>query len=192
MNKWKLAFFILLFSNFLIILISSGLLLMPGEKPPLKKEAEGSKDFAVFKVETDKQTVTKVINDYLKKEAVHQPLTYWVEITDDIKLYGSLLAFGRDLDMVMSFEPSVQQGNVILKVKSLSVGRLSVPVSYVLKYIDSQYHFPKEVQIDAKNRQIVVFLDQLSLENGSKIQAEKIDLEEGVISANLYVPLPLK
>lgn len=194
MEKWKLSFFILLSANFLFFLTAAALLFLPGEKPSEKKMEWDDQHFAAFKVETNKQSLTKLINDYLKKEADNQPLTYQVNITDeDVKLYGSLIAFGRELDMIMAFEPHVtKDGNVILLVKNLSVGKLSVPVAYVLKYIKSQYQLPKEVVIDSQKRRVIVDLNELTLQNGSKIRAETIDLKKGVISATLFVRLPLQ
>ncbi|WP_243290793.1 YpmS family protein [Bacillus sp. FJAT-47783] len=189
MRKWKIRFFTLLTINIAIILLLVLLVFSPVKKDVPDKVEVNEEEYATIHVQTNKETVTKLVNQYLIKEANNQPLSYEISIEENVKLYGTLPAFGRDLQLTISFIPRVtNEGDVVLTVHEMSVGKLALPISYVLKYIERHYELPKEVTIDAKKAQVFVKLTDISLQNDYKVKAGNINLEKDTISAELYIP----
>jgi uncharacterized protein YpmS len=189
MNKWKVSFILLLSVNIIAFLFVVSLMNIPKETKKIKPMTINENDYAVIQVMADKQTVTNLVNEYLQKEAKEQPLAYQISIEEDVKLYGSLKAFGRELQLTISFIPEVTaDGNVVLSVHNMSVGKLSLPISYVLKYVEKHYELPEAVTIDSADGKVIVHLTDITLQNNYKILAGNIDLKQDQISAKLYVP----
>jgi len=189
MNKWKVLFILLFSINLIFVFYIFTLISFQNEesirKPiPIKKD-----EYAIFEIETDKETVTQLVNVYLQKEVPNQPLSYQVDIQEEVILYGSLIAFGRELQLTLSFLPEVtNEGNVVLNVQNLSVGKLSLPISYVLNYVKKHYELPKEVTIEPKKSRVVVQMTDITLKNDYKVKLKSINLKENKISAELYIP----
>ena len=83
----------------------------------------------------------------------------------------------------------MENGNVQLKATNISIGKLNLPIGYVMNLIAKQYNLPKWVQIDSKKQLIVLNLDEYKLENGLKIKAKKFDLKNDDIRFSVYLPL---
>lgn len=189
MNRWKVSFIALLALNVIIIGGVLFLIFYPVEKEKSKEVEVKKEEYAVFRVQTDKATVTRLVNQFLEKEAKNQPLSYEIAVEEDVKLYGTLQAFGRDLQLTISFLPRVTaEGDVVLTVQQMSVGKLALPIYYVLNYIEGHYEIPEEVTIDAKKSQVYVKLTDIELQNNYKVKAGNINLEKDQITAELYIP----
>ncbi|WP_299093144.1 YpmS family protein [uncultured Metabacillus sp.] len=192
MNKWKLSFFILLVINLLFVLLITSLLFIPSQKPSEKVNHADKEEIAVpFLISTDKKSLTDLINHYLEEETDQENLQYRVELKENVNVYGVINAFNKDINMALILEPIVKpDGNMQLFVKELSIGRLKLPVSYVLKYMNTNYDLPDYVVIDSGKKIIDINLDQLTLKNGLSARAESFNLKEDDITFQLLVPLP--
>ncbi|MGM7722028.1 YpmS family protein [Metabacillus sp. Hm71] len=192
MNKWKLSFFILLVINLLFVLLIASLLFIPSQKPSEKVNHADKEEIAVpFLISTDKKSLTDLINHYLEEETDQENLQYRVELKENVNVYGVINAFNKDINMALILEPIVKpDGNMQLFVKELSIGRLKLPVSYVLKYMNTNYDLPDYVVIDSGKKIIDINLDQLTLKNGLSARAESFNLKEDDITFQLLVPLP--
>ncbi|OAS86103.1 MULTISPECIES: YpmS family protein [Metabacillus] len=193
MNKWKLSFLVLIIINVLFIIFVTTSLLIPSEKPIEEvKTDKNSEDVLIpFLISTEKKSLTDLINHYLEEETDQKNLQYRVELEENVNVYGVIKAFNKDIDMTLILEPKVKSdGNMQLFVKELSIGRLKLPISYVLKYMSTNYDLPNYVVIDSSKKEIDINLDELTLKSGLSARAESFNLKKDDITFTLFVPLP--
>ncbi|HEY2421371.1 MAG TPA: YpmS family protein, partial [Neobacillus sp.] len=88
------------------------------------------------------------------------------------------------------FEPeALSNGDLVLKQKSISIGSLNLPVSYVMKFISDNYKIPKGVDIRPNDKLVYVNMQQLKLKSDIKIKVNKFDLKKNDIVFTLVVPV---
>jgi uncharacterized protein YpmS len=189
-NKWKIGFLILLGINLLFAIIMLSLVMFPSDGPK-ESQLKGSKDEDVsFHVKSNKTDLNKLINHYLKEEAADSPIEYQVILGEEVELYGTLPFFSEELNMKLTFKPSaLENGDLVLKQKSMTIGRLHLPISYVLNFISENYKIPKGVDIRPKGKLIYVNMQQLKLKSDIKIKANKFDLKKDDIAFTILVPV---
>ncbi|MDQ0858770.1 YpmS family protein [Bacillus sp. V2I10] len=193
MRKWKTAFIILLSLNLIFLLFIIVSPFLPAERPQTESAELTSSDTIPFTVSSSKRDLNLLINYYLVKEAKAKELNYRVELDEEVNLYGTVKAFNKDVDLTLSFDPQVKEdGNMLLKVKQLSIGRLTIPVPYVMSYIKKTYPLPEYVYIDPKNESIDVQITELKFKNNLRAKAESFDLKNDDIKFKLYVPMDIQ
>ncbi|MGG1405341.1 DUF2140 family protein, partial [Bacillus velezensis] len=102
---------------------------------------------------------------------------------------GKIKAFSTSINAVVTFEPSVQEnGDVMLKVTKFSLGELSLPISFVLNYMDSFYELPSFVHVHSGDKSIEIRLSEMPLDNGMYVKADKINLDTDEIEFSYYHP----
>ena len=96
-----------------------------------------------FFIQTNKQDLNKLINHYIEKEGLNGPVHYNVLLTDEVELYGEVKVFSESMQLKMTFEPrALENGDLVLEQKTLSLGGVPVPVSYILTFIRDYINFP--------------------------------------------------
>jgi uncharacterized protein YpmS len=188
---WKFAFFSLLIINILIAGLAIVLVLLPKHSNLLRLSQDEADDRqrVSFNIRSDKEDLNKLVEYYLEKET-KRPLNYEVRLTDRVELRGEMTVFERDIPLTMTFIPQVQEnGDVNLKQDSMSIGRLQVPVSMVLKYVGDNYPLPSWVSILPDEQSIYVSLQELELRSDAKVEFTKFDLEKNDIEFKLLVPV---
>ncbi|MGM0835067.1 MAG: YpmS family protein [Bacillota bacterium] len=189
--NWKVAFFSLLIINILIAGLAIVLVLLPKHSNLLRLSEEETDDRqrVSFNIRSDKEDLNKLVEYYLEKET-KRPLNYEVRLTDRVELRGEMTVFERDIPLTMTFIPQVQEnGDVNLKQDSMSIGRMQVPVSMVLKYVGDNYPLPSWVSILPDEQSIYVSLQELELQSDAKVEFSKFDLEKDDIEFKLLVPV---
>ncbi|MGD6831657.1 YpmS family protein [Sutcliffiella halmapala] len=189
--NWKVAFFSLLIINILIAGLAILLVLLPKHSNLLRLSEKTADDRqrVSFNIRSDKEDLNKLVEYYLEKET-KRPLNYEVRLTDRVELRGEMTVFQRDIPLTMTFIPQVQEnGDVNLKQDSMSIGRLQVPVSMVLKYVGDNYPLPSWVSILPDEQSIYVSLQELELRSDAKVEFTKFDLEKDDIEFKLLVPV---
>lgn len=189
-NHWKWLFLSLMGINGLIVIGVAILLLGPGtqqtERPAEKID---SKSYSEFTINTDKKDLNALINHYIEKEGLNGPVDYNVYLQDEVELKGEIQVFSQTLDLYMKLEPKAQKnGDLILEQKSISLGNMKLPVSFVMKFIADTYKLPSWVTIDPKEQEVYVALHEMTLNNGIKVAAKEFDLENDRISFIMKVP----
>ncbi len=189
-NKWKRGFFLLLGLNGLIVIILLTLIMIPaGENGKVQQNIPDNESVS-FEVKSNKADLNRLINQYIKKEAADSPIEYSVRLEDEVELYGTLPFFSQEVDLKLTFEPeALDNGDLVLKQKSISVGSLPLPVSYVLKFIKENYKLPKGVDIQPNEKLIYVEMKQLKLKSDVKIKANRFDLLKDDIAFTILVPV---
>lgn len=189
-NKWKIGFFILLGIIAAVIIAVWVLIASPVEETkiePVPNQSDG--DDVAFNVSTNKRDLNRVINHYLEEEAKNSQINYQVLLTDEVELYGTLPLFSQELELRLTFEPqALKNGDLILKQRSISVGRLNLPVSTVLKFVRDSYDLPDAVNIQPKEERVYVSMQRLKLKSDIKVRVNEFDLKKDNIKFTLLVP----
>lgn len=189
-KKWKTAFLILATINIIILLVLVTLVFLPADKSESADRVDSqNEDVIPFQVTTNKEDLTLLINNYLEKEGLNGPVHYEVNLNDEVELFGYLPIFSSDIEMKLTFEPiPLDNGDLTLRQKSISIGQLSLPVSYVMKFIENQYKLPSWVNINPDDETIDVHLTNMKIGDGMAAEVEEFDLENNRIRFNLLLP----
>lgn len=146
-------------------------------------------DNVAFKMQTNKADLNQLINHYLKKEGLTGGIDYQVILNEDVELLGSIPIFSQNIQLKLSFEPTaLDNGDIVLEQKSISVGKLQLPVSYVLHFIKENYKLPKWVIIQPNEEKIYVSLKDMKLKSNIKVKVDDINLAADDIHFTLLVP----
>ncbi len=191
-NKWKVAFFFLLGAIGAIILILFILIAMPPERDGETPKGTDFPDsgFVPIDIRTTKTDLNRIINHYLDSEGFTGQVEYEVLVSDEVELYGAFPLFGREIGMVLTFEPqALDNGDLILKQKSVSLGAFNLPVSQVMKIIKGSYKLPEWVEMQPSEKTVYVSLSEMELKSDIQIRANTFDLKKDDISFTLLVPV---
>ncbi|GIN40385.1 YpmS family protein [Heyndrickxia oleronia] len=187
-SRWKIAFFSLLVLNILIVGLLSYFIFSPGVNEIPKYNVKESNKINL-KVKSNKKDLTNLINHYIQKENLNGPIDYSVNLDNEVELFGTMQIFSEDVQLKMTFEPvALKNGDLLLKQKSILIGDLNLPVSYVLKIIQKSYKLPEWVTIVPNEEVIYVGLHDLKV-NNMTVRANTFDLENDDIEFSLQVPM---
>jgi uncharacterized protein YpmS len=189
-NKWKIGFLLLLGINLLIAIVMLSLVMFPSVGPQTSKVESPRGEHVSFYVKSNKNDLNKLINHYIKEEAADSPIDYRVLLGEEVELYGTLPFFSDELNMKLTFEPkALGNGDLVLQQKSMTIGRLHLPISYVLNFIGKNYKIPKGVDIRPKDQLIYIHMQQLKQKSDIKIKADQFDLKKDDIAFTILVPV---
>lgn len=189
-NRWKIGFFILLGVIVAAILFLWILAVSPAEESKMEpaKKSGGSDDVA-FQVSTNKRDLNRVINHYIEEEGKNSKIDYQVLLTDEVELYGTLPLFSQELELRLTFEPqALKNGDLVLNQREISVGKLRLPVSTVLKFVSDSYDLPEAVNIQPDEERVYVSMQRLKLKSDIKVRVNEFDLKKDNIKFTLLVP----
>lgn len=165
------------------------LLFISSDQEPIPDVRVSNKNVSEFLIHTDKKDLNKLINHYIEKEGLNGPVHYQVFLTDDVELYGDVKVFSQTMQVKMTFEPTaLENGDLILKQKNVSLGGVKLPVSYILKLIRDAYKLPDWVIIQPNDKEVYVALHKMKLKSGITVRAESFNLPENEISMKMLVP----
>lgn len=189
-KKWKTLFFLLLGINIFAFLLVIILINLPSEKKEINLANDlNEKGTVQFNIQATRNDLNKIINHYLESENLKSAIDYKIILQDEVELYGKIKIFTQDIEMKLTFVPeALENGDLILKQKSMSIGQLSLPVPYVLKFIHDQYTLPEWVMIEPNDELVYVSLQKMKLKSDMKVQANKFDLPNDDIKFTLVVP----
>ncbi|MDZ5473116.1 YpmS family protein [Bacillus sp. 31A1R] len=185
---WKRLFFILLGINIAVLAVLAFLLYVPADED-LDLQDYDDEQLVKFNIQSNKKDLNKLINHYIETEGPKSPFKYNVLLTDEVELYGTIKVFTQDIEMKLTFEPeALPNGDLLLKQKSISIGQLQLPVSYVLKFIRDKYDFPRWVIIQPNDEMIYVSLQKMKLKSDIKVKVDEFNLKSDLIKFTLMVP----
>lgn len=187
-NWWKWAFIVLL----AVIVIATGTVInkvtAPTATPAVARKVKPSD--ASVTVELNRKQVNALAANYLNRFLKGQQVKYnflvgkqYATLTGDTKFLGAKIRFA------INFIPERQtNGNILLKAKGLSVGRLNIPVKFVMGYIAKNYNIPDWVKINAKKKTVLLDLNQYSQKRALKYSAQEINMPAGRFKFLITVP----
>ncbi|GHH98298.1 YpmS family protein [Neobacillus kokaensis] len=189
-NKWKIGFLVLLGINLLFAIIIYSLITKSYEDVEQKFAKRQAGEHVSFHVKSNKDDLNKLINHYLEEEAADSPIHYRVLLADEVELYGKIPVFSEELNMKLTFEPkALKNGDLVLRQKSMSLGDMPLPISYILRFISDNYKLPNGVIIRPKDELIYINMQQLKLKSDLKIKADRFDLKNDNIAFTILVPV---
>lgn len=189
-NYWKWAFLILLG----VVLGSSiflGTRIFANREPDFAKvpaitQRQGD---PVLTINTNKEKVNQMISFFLTDYQKDQGIQYKFYLENEAMLNGTFEVLGFPINFYLYFDPYVMEnGNVQLKAKSLSIGTLSLPIKDIMNMIKRNYKLPDWIEINTDDLTIMLRLDRFRMQNGMYIKADKIDLVNDDIRFSLYLP----
>lgn len=189
-NKWKIAFFaviafVLAGSAFIFARITEERELIQNEIPPLV-EREGQ---PVLNIRSNKEQINSLIDFYLDEFQKDSEITYDFILQNEALLTGEFKILGFPVTFYLYFDPFVMDdGNIQLRAKSLSIGTLGVPIKEVMKMIQRNASLPEWIEIEPDEERVFIRLDQFRMQNGLFIKADRINLVDDEIQVSLYLP----
>lgn len=190
-NIWKKRFILLLTLNIIIIIILAFYLYSPIPKTEIELAGEQYKyeNSSQFVVRTTKQNLNNLVNAYLDKLLAGTNHHYTVHLDDDVQLLGELPLFSSTVPLLIHFEPIVQEnGDLVLKQKSISVGQLQLPNKKIMEYVSKYLPVPQWVIINPRDEEIYVKVTEMEIRSNFKISVEQFDLEGNHIAFKIDVP----
>ncbi|MFS0781523.1 YpmS family protein [Bacillus sp. 1P06AnD] len=187
---WKYSFFGLLGLMVLAFLIVLSMVGIPKDKPfPEAEVTKTSQEKSAIEIKAEKDTLNKLIANYIQKEESPESFKYQVILDKSIEFYTEIPVFSKNLQLKMTFKPvPLDNGNLVLKQRSMELGNMNLPVAYVLNFIDKKKSFPEWLDINPKKEEIYVNFRDMDLVGGSILKVNTFDLKKDDISFKLIVP----
>lgn len=187
--KWKHLFYGLASLNLAIIIILLLLIFWPAPKVE-KQEAINLEDVgrSEFVVRTSKKNLNDLVNAYLDKLLRGTNHQYTVELDEDVHLIGELPIFSSTVPLSIHFEPFIEDGNLILKQKSISIGLLQLPNKKIMQYVKQHLPMPEWVVVDPNEEEIYVSLDEMDIKSNFHVSVEHFDLEANNLAFKINIP----
>lgn len=187
-NGWKWAFIVLV----VLLVLGTGVVLNRATAPqPLPETSRLAKTSDTsFSVVLNQDQVNALSSNYLSHFLKDQKIKYhflvgnkYATLTGDTKFLGTKVRFA------INFIPErTSNGNVLLTAKGLSVGRLNIPIKFVMGYIAKNYNIPKWVSINPKKKTVLLDLNRYSQHRQLKYSAQEINMAKGQFRFLITVP----
>lgn len=187
-NYWKWAFIILV----LLIIVTCGTILVKATaRAPQAEMTQTTKaNNSSLVVELNRKQVNALSANYLDNYLKDNKIKYNFMVGDKYAtLVGDTKFLGAKVRFAINFIPErTSQGNVLLRAKGLSVGRLNIPIKFVMGYIAKNYKIPKWVSINAQKKTVLLDLNRYSKHRQLKYSAQEINMESGQFKFLITVP----
>ncbi|MET3574902.1 YpmS family protein [Bhargavaea ullalensis] len=189
MNKWKIAFFLL------AALIVTGVIALavwisrPVPSVDIPSAQAVGKEADHLTVTATKEDLQGIANTYIAQAIGSNRIPVDLVIEDDVLLVSELTVFAVQLPVIMHFDPEVMEdGNLLLKQKSVEVGNLNIPPSTVLKLLGDTVDLPGWMIVRPKEEELFIDLSRLPVSGNVKVKAKKVDLANDDIELEILIP----
>ncbi|WP_404455919.1 YpmS family protein [Oceanobacillus kapialis] len=189
-SKWKKLFYGLLILNIAVILILLALIFWPVPDATYpENEATPQDESSEFVVRTTKQNLNDLINAYTDQLLQGTRHQYRIELDEDVHLIGELPVFSSTVPLSAHLEPLVQEnGDIILKQKSISIGLLELPNKKIMEYIGKYLPMPDWVTVNPEKEEIYVAVTEMDIRSNFEVGVEHIDLEANNLAFRIRIP----
>ena len=163
----------------LVVLVTVGLLFIP-QKHTVAHETGTQIGQAGFEVSMNRKQLNGVVDQYLNSDKrLNKHLRF--EMTNkNMLVLGTYRLLGQNVDFGMKMTPEVTaKGNVLLHANSVAVGKLPLPVKYVMSYVKGAVDLPDWVTIDVHDETILIDLSKVPEVQGMHFKAKTIDPAKG-------------
>ncbi|WP_343838762.1 YpmS family protein [Salinibacillus aidingensis] len=190
-NKWKTLFFGIAGINLLILIWLILLIFLPiaGETNPFTDKKEVDKGDAEFTISSTKENLNKLVNTYLDELSKHTDIEYSVNIEDSVQLIGTIKVFDQQVPLTARFDPIVQNnGDLMLRLHSISLGRLELPNKRVLDYVKDNYPMPEWVNVNPGDETIYAAITEMEMKSNFNIEVTSFNLKSNHLAFRIRVP----
>lgn len=169
--------------------VSTQVLSSPNEAASIEKSTS-STPAATVPIEMNRQQLNAMASYYLADFQKGQSLKYRFVVRQKAAyLLGTTKFLGQNVSFVITMQPSViDDGNISLKATNLSVGTMSIPISFVINYINNNYKIPSWVKLSAKNKTINLYLNKLVGKHDVRYSVKKLDLANDQFIFQMHIP----
>lgn len=191
-NPWKWAFAILLglVLGFIVFVWFQVTTPSSDQKQIATQTTQKQGQYANVNVVLNKEQLSAAVNYYLQQNQKKGTIKYRFVLDKSAILMGTTKILGKDVSFTLYATPQLDDsGNLELKTKSVAIGSLNAPPSFVLGYIKNNYDLGKWAKINASKATITLDLNQLTKKQGIKIQGEKFDLKQDDLQFKVAFPL---
>ncbi|MGM9949033.1 MAG: YpmS family protein [Lysinibacillus sp.] len=186
MNIWKVAFLTL--AGALVLAVAGVIYLAIADVEDVARPEPAVMEGNVITVQTTAKEFEAIAKQYLGDSLDKSPLPVEIEVNDQIQLFSTLTIFGVDVPIAMDFNPTVDEGNIVLEQTAVNVGKLNIPPKTVLKLMQDSIDFPSWITVDPNDEEIFVDLSRINIATGSRVRAKEIDLPNDHIVLEVVVP----
>ena len=184
---WKILFVSLLIINIIFVLII--FYFINGSDMELPNYSSVSEGEVALDIATNKESINKLINNVIRNNETEDTLKYSLILTEVVEFYTIIPIFNQEIQLVMTFIPeALPNGDILLKQQSLQLGRMNLPVSYVLSFIQKQNMLPKWVLLNPEDKEVYLALSEIEIEQQLILKAKSIDLTEDELIFQLIMP----
>lgn len=147
-------------------------------------------DAASVPIEMNRQQLNALASYYLADLQKGQYMKYRFVVREDAAyLLGITKVLGQNVSFVITMQPSViDDGNISLKATKLSVGTMSIPISFVINYINNNYKIPSWVKLSAKTKTINLYLNKLVGKHDVRYSVDQVDLKNNRFKFEMHIP----
>ncbi|MFR5662622.1 MAG: YpmS family protein, partial [Limosilactobacillus mucosae] len=159
-------------------------------KTPAETTAPKASDTSLELVLNQKQ-VNALANSYIKKiqKKSKKPQYRFIVGNQYATVIGHAKFLGVNVQYSMNCIPvKTSEGNILLKAKGLAVGRLNLPIGFVMGYIKKNYQLPDWVYINQKKKTILLDLNKYTKNKAVHAQADEINMADGQFKFLITVP----
>lgn len=191
-DPWKWAFAILLglVLGFIVFVWVQVTTPSSDQKQIATQTTQKQGQYANVNVVLNKEQLSAAVNYYLQQNQKKGSIKYRFVLDRSAILMGTTKILGKDVSFTLYATPRLDDsGNLELKTKSVAIGSLNAPPSFVLGYIKNNYDLGKWAKINASKATITLDLNQLTKKQGIKIQGEKFDLNQDDLQFKVAFPL---
>ncbi|NVY95768.1 YpmS family protein [Lactobacillus sp. DCY120] len=190
-NFWKWAFWLLVILIIGTVATSTTLAFWPEKstEPQTEESSKASSKKAIFDVALTNQQVERLANHYIDKQLSQGDIKYSLKVGEHVSLLGTVVFLGSKIHFeLITDATATKTGGVQLRVRGLKVGKLGVPVEFLMFYIQHNYHFPKWVQVQSSRRLIKINLEQYqqTSSDGYYFRIQKLNLQENQLRVKVY------
>lgn len=189
-NHWKRLFYSLLTINILIILMITVFIFwpLPHVDIPLS-ETTDIESGSEFTVRTTKENLNELVNAYIENLQHGTKHQYRISLDEDVHLIGELPVFSTTVPLSVHLDPIVQEnGDVVLKQKSISIGLLELPNKKIMEYIKKYLPMPEWVTVSPKTEEIYVAMGDMNIKSNFIVGVEQFNLDTNDIALKINIP----
>lgn len=152
-------------------------------------EHQTTQDSSEFIIRTTKKNLNELINAYMYEYLEGSKHKYRVTLDEDVELIGEIPVFSTTVPVSIKLEPIVQDnGDVILRQKSISLGLMELPNKKVMEYMDKYLPVPNWVTINPKLEEIHVAVTKMDIKSNFHVSVEQMDLEANNLAFKIKIP----
>lgn len=190
-NPWKWAFVFLLLFNLSIggYWLSDSITPQEDLEPVdnTLKNVEESGEPYTFKVQVSQSELTRIANDYLASLSQGEPALS-VSINEYVNIEGIVDVLTLEVPYRMTLTPHpLANGNLKLDVVDFEISSLSIPVAFVMNFINRQLNWPSWIIINPEEETILIMFNQLIMEDTVQVLVENFDLRNDDIQFEVLV-----
>lgn len=190
-TKWKKFFYTLLVVDIIVVVVLFGLIFWPvSETEQATPQEPDEQESTEFVVRTTKENLNDLVNAYVHQLLRDTEHNYSVSLKgDDVHLIGELPVFSSTVPLSVHLDPLVQDnGDVILKQKSISIGLLELPNKKIMAYLKKYLPMPEWVTVNPEKEEIYVAVTEMDIRSNFDFAVEQFDLENNDIAIKIRIP----